>query len=189
MSEPVSAAAGAAFEAPEVSIRDRGPVGMVTIRGDFADPEFAAAVKAVCGCAPPEIRRFSEAGGGGLGWMAPDELLFVTDYAAAPAAEAALRAGLAGRHHLAVNVSDARAAFRIAGPGARELLARGAPVDLAPEAFVHGDLRRTRFGQVAAAFWLGTDDAFTLICFRSLGAHVFDWLKTSARAGAGPHIF
>lgn len=189
MSEPVSAVAGAAFEGPEASIRDLGPVGMVTIRGDFDAPEFAAAVRDVTGCALPQIRRFNETGDGGLGWMAPDELLLVTDYAAAPQKTFALGATLAGRHHLAVNVSDARAAFRITGPGARELIARGAPVDLTPETFTSGDFRRTRLGQVAAAFWLGADDAFTLICARSLGAYVFDWLKTSARSGLRPHLF
>lgn len=189
MSEPVTPMAGASFTGPAAVIRDMGPVGMVTIRGDFADPDFAASVTGVAGCTPPDTRRFSEVGAGGLGWMAPDELLLVTGYAAAPGAVEALKSALAGRHHLVADVSDARAVFRIEGKGARELIAAGAPVDLSPEAFGPGDFRRTRLGQVAAAFWMGADDAFTLICFRSLGIHVFEWLKASARSGARPGLF
>ncbi|MEX2518913.1 MAG: sarcosine oxidase subunit gamma family protein [Paracoccaceae bacterium] len=121
--------------------------------------------------------------------MSPDELLFVTGYELAPQAALALGEALAGRRHLAANVSDARAVFRINGPGARELIAKGAPVDLSPTAFGPGDLRRTRLGQVAAAFWIGDDDAFTLVCFRSVGVYVFDWLKASAASGARPGLF
>ena len=76
----------------------------------------------------------------------------------------------------------------VAGQGARELIAKGAPVDMSPQAFGTGDLRRTRIGQVAAAFWLG-DDGFTLVCFRSVGAYVFDWLKASAAEGARPGLY
>lgn len=189
MSEPVTSTPGARHAGPVATISDIGAVGMVTIRGDFADKEFRAAVESVAGCALPDVRRFQETAEGGLGWMAPDELLFVTGYAAATGAVQAMNVALAGRHHLVADVSDARAVFRIEGPGARELIAAGAPVDLSPEAFRPGALRRTRLGQVAAAFWAGSDGAFTLICFRSLGAYVFDWLKTSARSGARPDLF
>lgn len=185
----ISAAGGASFAGPNAKIADLGACGMVTIRGDFASPAFADAVKAATGVAIPEIRRFAATARGGLGWMSPDELLFVCAYGEAPGVVKTLSEALAGEHHLAVDVSDARAAFRISGPGARELIAKGAPVDMAPAAFRPGDLRRSRIGQVAAAFWLGDDGAFTLVCFRSVGAYIFDWLKTSAASGARPGLF
>lgn len=189
MSEPITTARGARFEGPDVSVAEAGPVGMINIRGDFEDPAFAEAVRSVTGAALPGRRRFAPVRQGGLGWMSPDELLYLTAYGEAPEASRALGEALAGRHHLAANVSDARAVFRIFGLGARELIAKGAPVDLAPAAFGPGDLRRTRLGQVAAAFWMGDDGAFTLVCFRSVGAYVFDWLKTSAASGARPGMF
>ncbi|QIE55135.1 sarcosine oxidase subunit gamma [Pikeienuella piscinae] len=189
MSEPVTSTRDAVFAGPAATIRDMGAIGMVTIRGDLADREFGAAVESVAGCALPGVRRFQETAEGGLGWMAPDELLLVTGYAAAPGAVGALKSVLAGRHHLVADVSDARAVLRVEGLGARELIASGAPVDLSPDAFGPGDLRRTRLGQVAAAFWAGSDGAFTLICFRSLGAYVFEWLANAARSGARPGVF
>ena len=188
MSDPVSALNAAVFEGPLVSIKELGAVGMVTIRGDFASKTFSAAVENVCGGPIPSQRRFS----GALGWMSPDEILWTGDYADAPGIVAALDEALGDEHHLAVNVSDARAVFRITGQGARELIAKGAPVDMSPAAFTVGDLRRTHIGQVAAAFWMVGDEPtadLTLVCFRSFAGYMFDWLATSAKDGATPGLY
>ena len=185
---PVSAVKGVSFEGADVSLKDRGAIGMVTIRGDFASAAFVKAVKDVTGCDMPEQRRYCGDADRGLAWMSPDELLYVCAYADAEGAAKALSDALAGEHHMALNVSDARTVLSVAGQGARELIAKGAPVDMSPQAFGTGDLRRTRIGQVAAAFWLG-DDGFTLVCFRSVGAYVFDWLKASATEGARPGLY
>jgi sarcosine oxidase subunit gamma len=64
------------------------------------------------------------------------------------------------------------------------VLAKGAPVDLAPAAFGVGDFRRTRLGQVAAAFWMPAPDTFELMCFRSVAGYVADWLANAARPGS-----
>lgn len=187
MSEPVSALNGAHFEGPLVSIKELGPTGMVTIRGDFASATFAAAVEKICAAPIPGQRRFGKC----LGWMSPDELIWVGGYAGAADLARRLSAELAGEHHLAVNVSDARAVFSVAGKGARELLAKGAPVDMSRQAFGPGDLRRTHIGQVAAAFWMAGEEreGFTLVCFRSYGDYLFNWLSASAKDGATPGVF
>ena len=189
MSDPVTATGGARFAGPDCAISDLGPLGMVTIRGEAADPAFAAAVKAETGFALPPVRRFEGEAKAGLFWMSPDEWLLTCAYGEAEAQAGRLRAAFGGLHALAVNVSDARAVFRIEGEGARALLARGAPVDLSPAAFGPGHLRRTRLGQVAAAFWLGEEQSFTLVCFRSVSSYVYDWLRASAASGARPAGF
>lgn len=188
MSDPVSALNGAVFEGPLVSIKELGPVGMVTIRGDFASNAFATAVETTCGGPIPGQRRFE----GALGWMSPDELLWTGAYADAPGVVSALGEALADEHHLAVNVSDARAVFSVTGKGARELIAKGAPVDMSPAAFGPGDLRRTHIGQVAAAFWMGAESGeagFTLVCFRSYADYMMGWLSASAKDGATPGLY
>ena len=120
--------------------------------------------------------------------MSPDELLVLVDYDQAAAVVAKLDDVLADEHHLAVNVSDARAIFTIQGQGAREVLAKGAPIDLSSEAFGVGDLRRSRIGQLAAAFWMTDTETFELACFRSVGAFMFDWLTNAAREGSLPEF-
>ena len=92
-------------------------------------------------------------------------------------------------HTLAVNVSDARAVFRISGAHSRDVLAKLAPVDLSPDSFTPGMIRRTRLAQVPAAFWIEDGDSFRLVCFRSVAQYVFDLLKTAAEAGSAPEYY
>jgi sarcosine oxidase subunit gamma len=169
---------------PAVVIAERPPAGMVTLRGDLASPALADAVRAATGCPVPERRRIVLDGGRGVAWMSPDELLLFVGPGAAAAAAADLSRALAGAHHLAADVSDARALFRLEGPGARAVLAKGAPVDLAAAAFGPGDFRRTRLGQVAAAIWMPEPGVFDLMCFRSVGGFVAGWLANAARPGS-----
>jgi len=188
MSNPVSALKGASHTGA-VEITETGLRGMITLRGDFADASFAKAVKAVLGGDLPGLRGVVQSKSGQLIWMSPDELLAVVDYDAAPVLAAEISAKLAGKHHLAQVVSDARAVFAIKGAGAREVLAKGAPVDLAPSSFAPGQVRRSRLGQVAVAFWMADEETFELVCFRSVAAFVFEWLKTAAIPESLPEYF
>lgn len=158
------------------------PTGMITLRGDLSDAALGDAVREATGFDVPAVRKIAREGARGVAWMSPDELLLITPYEEAPAIAARIGGALAGTHHLAVVVSDARAVFRLTGAGAREVLAKGAPVDLAPEAFGQGDFRRTRLEQMAAAFGMTGPDTFDLICFRSVGAHMAQWLEKAVRA-------
>jgi sarcosine oxidase subunit gamma len=167
---------------PAVAIAPRVPLGMVTLRGDLGSPALADAVRAATGCPVPERRRIAFDGDRAATWMSPDELMLFVAPGSAASVVADLSRALAGQHHLAADVSDARALFRLAGPGARAVLAKGAPADL--DGFGPGDFRRTRLGQVAAAFWCPEPDTFDLMCFRSVGGFVADWLATAARPGS-----
>jgi sarcosine oxidase subunit gamma len=121
--------------------------------------------------------------------MAPDEWLICAPRAEIADALAALEQVLDGAHVLALDVSDARATFRLTGPGARATVAKGAPADMA--AFAPGDARRSHLGQVACAFWMTgmESDVIELVCFRSVAAYVLDWLIASADADADPGRF
>ena len=85
-----------------------------------------------------------------------------------------------------MEVSDARAVFRLTGDldAAREVLAKLTPADLSPTAFGEGEVRRTKLGQVAAAFWI-EDGGITLVSFRSVAAYVFDLLSNAAEQEVG----
>ncbi|MCK4861928.1 MAG: sarcosine oxidase subunit gamma [Rhodobacteraceae bacterium] len=187
MSNAVSILNGASSNGA-VKITEAGLRGMITLRGDLSSTALKDAVKSVVGLTPPSERKVKSGKGGGVAWMSSDELLLLVDYDKADATVAKLSKALAGEHHMVVNVSDARAVFLIEGQGAREVLAKGAPVDLSPEAFGAGDLRRSRIGQLAAAFWMTEDESFELVCFRSVGAFMFDWLSNAAREGSLPEF-
>jgi sarcosine oxidase, subunit gamma len=183
MSEARSALPGAAYLGT-ARIEEAGPMGMVTLRGDHAAPALRAAVHDVAGVDVPAQRRIAMDGARGAAWMSPDELLILVPHAQAGATAARLADLLRGSHHLAADVSDARAVFRLSGGNAREVLAKLSPTDMA--VFPAGEVRRTRLAQTAAAFWSDGDDpeTFTIVCFRSVAQYVFDLLKISAEPGS-----
>ncbi|MFC4215360.1 sarcosine oxidase subunit gamma [Pseudophaeobacter arcticus] len=188
MSNPVTATNGAQFTGL-ATVEDAGLQGMITLRGDLSSKTLKAAVKAATGAEVPEQRKISVVEGGAAAWMSPDELLLLVPYGDAVAKTAELAQALKGEHALAANVSDARSYFSISGAGARETLAKISPVDLSPEAFGAGDFRRSRTAQVAAAFWLQDDDSFRLVCFRSVGAYMFNLLSASAHPQSSVGVY
>ena len=183
MSNAISALPGAAFEGA-VRVQEMGLTGMITLRGDHSEPKIKAAVKDVTGTALPGPREIVHKDAQAAAWMSPDELLLMLPYADVPDTLAKLAKKLDGTHHLAVNVSDARAVFRLHGPSVREVIAKLCPVDMAPGAFAPGQIRRTRMAQIPAAFWMTDEDTVTVVCFRSVAEYAFNLLKDAAQPQA-----
>jgi sarcosine oxidase subunit gamma len=171
---------------PETVVEALAPAGMVTLKVTPGDPSGPAALAAL-GLGWPEQRRMLRAGDRAVLWMAPDEVLVLAPDAGA--AMAAMAPALAGAHHLMADVTDSRALFRIAGPRAREVLAKLCPVDLHPAVFRPGEVRRTRAAQVAAAIWAEGADDFRLVAFRSVAVYVGDLLRLSAEPEAAVGLF
>jgi sarcosine oxidase subunit gamma len=172
-----------ASEAGFVKVEEMGLQGMITLRGDLAAEELQAAATAATGVDMPDRTgiRTARDGGNALAWMAPDELLVMVPYAEAEERLAQIQAALEGRHVLAVNVSDARALFRLSGgPQVREVVAKLCPVDMAPAAFGPGMFRRTRLAQVPAAFHMPDADSMVIVCFRSVAHYVYKLLCDAA---------
>lgn len=163
------------------TVRRLPALGMVTLRAKPDVPGLAAAVQAATGCALPGLRRIEGSRDRGVAWMSPDEWMLFAAPRDVAGVLAVLGAGLEGRHHLAADVSDARAAFRIEGPAADAVIARLAPVDL--PRLPAGELRRTRLAQVAAALWR-EEGGFTLVTFRSVATYAHDILGNAAASAA-----
>ncbi|NJS39693.1 MAG: sarcosine oxidase subunit gamma [Rhodobacteraceae bacterium] len=179
MSDPVSALQGARFDG-FAEISEIGPVGMITLRAKGLK-SLDKAVKAAVGTKLPALRRIEVNADRACAWMSPDEYLLVLPYADVAQTLSALAKSLQGQHYLAVDVSDARAVFRIDGPKATDVLRKLVPADI--DGLLPGELRRTRAAQVAVAFWQ-QDGGFTLVCFRSVASYVMGLLSHSAQPGS-----
>lgn len=177
MSSSVSALQGAQ-SIGIVQVTEGGLRGMVTLKADLK--VTATAVKAVTGQKMPEARRIIE-GAMSVAWMAPDEVLILCDHADADNVVAQLSEKLAKTHHLAVNVSDARAVFTLTGSAVLDVLGKLSPADLS--ALAPSEIRRSRLAQIAAAFWINGDGQATVICFRSVAQYAFDLLSNAAKSG------
>ena len=117
-----------------------------------------------------------------VAWMAPDEVLILCEHGAADKLVTDLSGKLGDSHHLAVNVSDARAIFTLKGAAVKDVLGKLSPADLG--SLPVGEMRRTRVAQVAAAIWLSDAETAHVICFRSVAQYMFDLLATAASSGS-----
>jgi sarcosine oxidase subunit gamma len=188
MPEPVTALQGARYEGL-ATIADAGPTGMITLRGDLSSDALRDALQQSVRLGIPDPRQALMGEGTAALRMSPDELLLICPYTDVAERLATIEDALKTEHYLAVNVSDARAHLHVAGSAARETLAKLCPVDLSPEAFTPGMLRRTRMAQIAAAFWLDEAGTFHVICFRTVAEYAFSILKTAARPGGEVGVY
>jgi len=109
-------------------------------------PEDAAArgaAETLLGCPLPAVNRCSEGEGRAVLWLGPDAFLVI----GAEGDEARLAAALAPHRAAVTDVSDGRAMLELAGKSARNLLAKGCPLDLHPHLFRPGDCAQSHFGK------------------------------------------
>jgi sarcosine oxidase, subunit gamma len=156
--------------------------GMITLRCDLSKTTD------IIGLGKPAVGRIVMQGARALAWMSPDEVLLLMPPEEVAAAFEQISEQFQEVHHLAVDVSDARALFALTGIGAREVIAKLAPVDMHADGFGPGQFRRSRLGQVAAAFWMTESNDIHLICFRSVADYVAALLEQSAKDGPVGHL-
>lgn len=101
---------------------------------------------------------------------------------------------LAGRLAGLASVSDQSGGYlvlRVSGPAARELIQRGAFIDLDPAVFGPGAAAVTDIAHMGAMLWaLEAPDGFEIAIFRSYAASFAHWIQTaSAGLDHGASIF
>ena len=128
-----------AYHGRFVQLEERPLVGKVTLRGNAEDAAFAAAAKSMLGVALPTApNTMAEAGIYQVAWVGPDEwLIYTADGAQTPLINK-FRTACAGMHVAVVDVSDYYTVIRVSGQKARDLLAKGCPLDLHPDVFKTG---------------------------------------------------
>jgi len=180
-------------EAPEglaVGLREIADRGMIDLRGLTVDRKFMAAAKEVLGTDLPKKPRTSVSWGDiKILWLSVDQWLILCPRGKAGELVAALRAGLAGIHSLAVDVSDMRAIIRVEGEGAREVLLKGSSLDLLDESYAPGTVRRMRFAEIAALLHVVEENVIDIYVFRSYAHYTWEFLVKTAGKGAAVRLF
>lgn len=99
-----------------------------------------------------------------------DDEAFVTDLARSLAGIAAVS-----------DHSDGYAIFEVSGSCARQMLAKGVPLDLHPQAFTVGDAAVTSIAHMGAILWqLDAAPCYAIAVFRSYADSFRDFLEASA---------
>jgi sarcosine oxidase subunit gamma len=179
--EGLSAIAGAAVTVVEATFR-----GKLLLRLDAAARERAGAV---LGLEVP-TRPLASATTDGLAclWLGPDEWLLLLPPADRAETIRRLERALDGTHRAVVDLSHRLVTFRLAGPGVRDLLSVGCPLDLHDRAYPPGTAARSLLGKVGITLHrLADGRTWELLVDRTFAPYAWQYLANAARElKAGP---
>ena len=168
-------------------LSERQDLGKVDLRGDPHDRAFMAAVGRVLDLLLPgePCTSASKEQIAAL-WLGPDQWLVTCPADDAPGLVGSLRAALADVHAAITDITDGRVAFRVAGPCARGVLAKGCPLDLHPRAFPPGSCAQTLMAKASVLIHLLDDDrergpSFDVYVARSFAHYLWTWLEDAGR--------
>ena len=159
---------------------------MVTLRGNADDPAFVDAVAGATGIAPPILPNTvagadTVAHGPRLLWMGPYEWLLVAEPESGFDMAATLAEMLATPAAVAVDVSDSRAVIVLAGTAARDVLAKGCPLDLHARTFNPGRCAQSLLASIPVLLHQTADTpVFEIYVARSLADALWRWLEDAA---------
>lgn len=162
------------------------PQGKIGLRGDPSQRSFMAAVgRALDLLLPNEPNTTSGKGDLTALWLGPDTWLVTCPPAQTDAHIKSLRQALEELHAAVTDLSDGQVTLRLAGPSARDLLAKGCPLDLHPRSFPAGSCARSLLAKAAVLIHLLDDGPqgalFDLTVTRSFAHYLWSWLEDAGR--------
>jgi sarcosine oxidase subunit gamma len=166
---------------------ERQGLGKIDLRGDPHDRAFMAAVGRVLDLLLPSEPCTSAAKAQIAAlWLGPDEWLATCPAHDVPRLVQSLRAALTEVHAAITDITDGRIAFRLAGPNAREVLAKGCPLDLHPRAFPPGNCAQSLLAKASVLIHLLDDErergpSFDVYVARSFAHYLWTWLEDAGR--------
>jgi sarcosine oxidase subunit gamma len=168
---------------PGITIAERRPLAMMQIagRGDES-AAVRAGIEAALGIAPDTAaNRASQRGTTTILWAGPGRWLVVAAEEEGSNLEARVRAGLSATQAAITDLGNGRTVLRIAGPRARDLLAKGSSIDFHGRAFPAGSCAQGLLGHVGALIHaVDAAPTYDLYIARSYAQTVWEWLGESA---------
>lgn len=135
-----------ATQAQRLRIIERPFLDLAVLRGKVRSPAFVQALERTLGTAPPLAPNTVAHGHRHLlAWMGPDEWWVQSLSPMRPALEGVLRPPLQGLAACVVDVSSGYTVLEVLGEHARDVLAKGCPMDLHPRVFGPGQCAQSHF--------------------------------------------
>jgi sarcosine oxidase subunit gamma len=175
------------IEAPGLRVAEVAVPVCIDVRGDPNNGAFRQAVERVADLALP-IEPCSSAAGllARALWLGPDQWLLASGTQDGAHFANSLRAALKGIPCAVTDVSAARIVYAVSGVHARDLLAKGCPLDLHERAFAPGRCAQTVLGKLSVIVHRCTSEpAFDLYVGRSYADYAWDWLQAAAAEFGG----
>jgi sarcosine oxidase subunit gamma len=165
-----------------VVARERPFLGHINLRGGAQHPRFVGAVSDVLGDGLPLVANtVTDVQGVTMYWLGPDEWLIVTPGERRAGVEGELRRVLAGLHVAVTDVSGGQTVLQLHGAHARDVLAKGCPIDLHPRAFAIGQCAQSHLARAPILIGqIENQPYFELIFRRSFADYLWTWLESAA---------
>ena len=179
------------MSAEGVRLQERAFLGHISLRCDPGDSALTGTIERTLECGLPRKPNTFQLAPAGLRvlWLAPDEWLIVTPEGGEEMLAAALRRAVGDGFAAVVELGSGQTVIEIAGPRAREVIAKGCPLDLHPRGFGPGSCAQSRLARalVTIAQVDGTP-TFELIVRRSFADYLWRWLNDASRHPVAPRF-
>jgi sarcosine oxidase subunit gamma len=179
------------FAAPGVRLQERAFLGHIGVRCDPADAALTGALERALGCSLPRAPNTFQVAAAAhkVLWLGPDEWLIVAPEGRQGALAQALRQAAGDGFAAVVELGSGQTVIEIAGARAREVIAKGCPLDLHPRAFGSGRCAQSRLARTLVTL-VQVDDAptFELIVRRSFADYLWHWLLDACRHPVEPRF-
>jgi sarcosine oxidase subunit gamma len=164
---------------PGVVVAERLGLGLATVAARRGAP-VRAAVKSSYGVDLPDDARVGQGPEVSFVGYGPSQWLAVSETLAGDALARDLKQRLKGLASVS-DQSGGRTVLRLSGPHARDVLAKGLPIDLHPRAFGPGSAATSTISLMGVQLWQVDDvPTYDIALFRSLSASFWRWLTASA---------
>jgi sarcosine oxidase, subunit gamma len=183
MAERLARQSAVAAQVPRgISLAERA-LGKIDLRGDPAERAFMSGVGRVLDLLlPTEPTGTASKNRISALWLGPDQWLLTCPPDDVSFFVNSLRDALEGSHHALTDLSDGLVSFTLAGPSARDVLAKGCPLDLHPRAFTPGSCARTLLAKDDVLLHLQADEPrFDLHVARSFAHYLWTWLEDAGQ--------
>jgi sarcosine oxidase subunit gamma len=165
----------------DILVREVPYLAQINFRADPNDAGIMQRLAQTLGFALPEVPNTTTSQNDRRAlWLGPDEWLVVGPDGQQEALQHELRNGLDDAFGSIVDVSANRTVLEIAGPKARELLARGVPIDLDARSFGPDRCAQTLFAKAQVIIDSRADQAFHVHVRTSFASYLADWLLDAA---------
>jgi sarcosine oxidase subunit gamma len=177
----VSGRIGRSAGAAGVTIGERVDLGLAMVmvrKGRQAD--LAAAAERAYGVALPAGSRLAAGPKAGFIGTGPGQWFVVSESLRNGELARDLAANFRGLASIS-DQSDGRAVVRISGPKARDVLAKGLPIDLDPRVFKPGDAATSLISYIGVQLWqVDETPTYDIAVFRGFAESFWGWLTASA---------
>jgi len=165
----------------DTTVREGPQRGHINLRGNAHDESFTDAVRRVIGVALPVAANTARSAGDcTVCWLCPNEWLMMCAPDEEDLLVQTLRDRLRSHFASVVQISGGQTIFAFEGDTARELIAKGCPLDLHPRVFSVGQCAQTHLAK-APVLLRPTPGGIELVVRRSFADYLWRWLERAAQ--------